>query len=131
MAAETNPQIDEVIDLDPILAKAREHNGWSNEDTAYAHQWYLRHLQLCRDHPEVRLSAISRKADELWHQHILDTKRYAADCEKLFGKLVHHQPIYGEPSEDDQALHKQTLALYQKEFGETPYDPEMMSAIPM
>lgn len=123
--------LEDVIDLGAVVEKARERNGWTESETEYARRWYVRHLHMCQRYPEVRLAAISEKADELWHQHILDTQKYASDCEKLFAKMVHHQPIYGEPSLADHSLHDETLALYEKEFGEVPNDPKMLSSIPM
>ncbi len=30
--------------------------------------------------------------DEIWHEHILHTNKYALDCKKLFGKFLHHFP---------------------------------------
>jgi hypothetical protein len=32
-------------------------------------------------------------ADIVWHTHILFTKKYHADCERIFGHYLHHQPI--------------------------------------
>lgn len=30
--------------------------------------------------------------DKFWHHHILDTKKYAQDCNNMFGYFLHHQP---------------------------------------
>lgn len=30
--------------------------------------------------------------DEVWHQHILHTNKYELDCQKIFGKFLHHFP---------------------------------------
>jgi hypothetical protein len=30
--------------------------------------------------------------DEVWHEHILHTQRYADDCEAIFGGFLHHMP---------------------------------------
>ncbi len=32
----------------------------------------------------------SREVDMMWHHHILDTRAYAADCNRVFGKMIHH-----------------------------------------
>ncbi len=37
----------------------------------------------------------SLSADTVWHQHILDTRAYHRDCEKLFGGYLHHYPYFG------------------------------------
>ena len=33
--------------------------------------------------------------------HILDTRKYAADCEAAFGHFVHHFPYLGLRGEED------------------------------
>lgn len=30
--------------------------------------------------------------DEVWHAHILHTRRYAEDCDRMFGAFLHHDP---------------------------------------
>lgn len=45
--------------------------------------------------------------DEVWHQHILHTNKYAIDCQKLFGKFLHHFPT---PSKWKQQKETQTIA---------------------
>jgi hypothetical protein len=35
------------------------------------------------------------KTDMVWHSHILHTRQYAEDCEKLFGRFLHHTPETG------------------------------------
>ncbi|HSW20197.1 MAG TPA: hypothetical protein VLJ86_23450, partial [Ramlibacter sp.] len=60
--------------------------------------------------------------DRFWHMHILDTRKYAADCEASFGHFVHHFPYLGLRGEEDaqalQAAFLQMQALYVQEFGE-------------
>ena len=34
----------------------------------------------------------SKAVDALWHGFILDTRSYAAFCQRAFGKMLHHQP---------------------------------------
>lgn len=42
--------------------------------------------------------------DRFWHEHILDTRRYVADCTELFGGFLHHYPYFGMRGEvDNQA----------------------------
>lgn len=35
----------------------------------------------------------SQAIDIVWHTHILFTKKYHADCQKLFGRYLHHLPV--------------------------------------
>lgn len=34
----------------------------------------------------------SKAMDDFWHEHILDTKLYAKDCDRILGFFLHHQP---------------------------------------
>jgi hypothetical protein len=60
--------------------------------------------------------------DQIWHQHILDTRAYTRDCDAVFGEFLHHFPYFGmNGPEDAQALHDAyawTLARYREAFGE-------------
>lgn len=37
----------------------------------------------------------SKIMDTFWHYHILDTRKYHADCESIFGQYLHHLPLLG------------------------------------
>ena len=58
----------------------------------------------------------------MWHYHILDTEAYAVDCEKAFGRFLHHFPYFGMRGDDDaMALadaYDWTLSTYREVFGE-------------
>jgi hypothetical protein len=63
----------------------------------------------------------SQDIDHVWHHHILDTMKYAQDCQMLFGYFVHHFPYFGQRGESDrqnlQMAFKQTQSLFQEHFG--------------
>ena len=68
--------------------------GWSAVRTERAITDYRLFLQ------EVSGGATPQPAndvDEVWHDHILHTKRYARDCEAIFGTFLHHDPDEGRP----------------------------------
>lgn len=45
-----------------------------------------------------------RTSDTVWHHHILDTQKYHQDCERLFGRYIHHFPYSGIfEGEDEEA----------------------------
>lgn len=63
--------------------------------------------------------------DEVWHAHILDTRRYAEDCAALFGTFHHHYPYFGLDGDQDEMDMEEVMEafdpvadLYRKEFGE-------------
>lgn len=62
--------------------------------------------------------------DKFWHQHILDTEKYADDCQYVFGYFLHHYPCFGMNGvQDAQNLanaFEETKQLYQLHFG-VPY----------
>jgi hypothetical protein len=72
--------------------------------------------------------------DIFWHYHILDTLKYAADCENVFGYFLHHFPYVGLRGADDEELHHQAGArmqeLYESTFDEPYLRPLDGSASP-
>ena len=86
----------EGIDLSPICRKLRVSDpaSWPKEQIDEAERLYRRFLALNLLHPGEDRCPTSW-LDEFWHQHIVDTRKYAADCELLFGKLLHHDPYFG------------------------------------
>ncbi len=123
--------LEEKLSLDSVLSKATEACDWNEQDQKEAKEWYLKHLYLCLKYPDRPMAALSKKADDLWHYHILDTPKYKNDCEAVFGKFIHHQPIYGEPTESDRQIHEKTQSLYKEEFGEIPSDLAANSLQPL
>lgn len=65
---------------------------------------YRQFLKLAAKHPDAPLVP-SKEVDEFWHMHILDTQRYSADCERIFGYMIHHDPYSGIDGAADEARH--------------------------
>src|SRR2546428_152415 len=89
----------EALDLDPIKLKLmdpEEGQGWSREYADRMELAYKRFLILLTTHPEETL-APSKDVDKFWHGHILDTLKYADDCDTVFGRFLHHFPYFGRP----------------------------------
>lgn len=113
------------LDLEPIKFKLVTECGHAREDVEVLDKWYRRFLFLTVKY-RTRPIVVSEAIDEFWHQHILDTRKYASDCEAVFGKgeFLHHFPYFGLRGEaDQQALrvaYQATLELMRQEFGETP-----------
>jgi hypothetical protein len=122
------------LDLTPIKFKAcrkEDGYGWS---AAYADQMevaYKRYLILHAKHPDLTL-APEQDVDRFWHMHILDTRKYAADCETTFGHFLHHFPYLGLRGEEDaQALQAAFLEMQRltvEEFGEPAPAPRHAAA---
>lgn len=118
-----DPNIAE-IDLEMVKMKLRdadEGQGWSFEQCDSAEIEYKRFLHL---NMKYRKAAIvpNKIMDTMWHYHILDTRAYHRDSEKVFGGYFHHFPYFGMRGEQDaqdleNAFHA-TKEMYEKEFGE-------------
>ncbi|NER37049.1 MAG: glycine-rich domain-containing protein-like [Oscillatoria sp. SIO1A7] len=111
------------LDLGPIAYKLMnpdEGNGWSREKTTGAIARYLMFLCLIYLYPN-RPIIPTPEIDAVWHQHILDTSKYAEDCERLFGRFIHHFPYFGQRGESDREnlaiAFAETQALFQEHFG--------------
>ena len=115
-------EIKKGLDFENILKKAAENNGWNLKQSEYAYEWYLKHLYLCIHHPTSPIAAISKSADDLWHQHILDTRKYATDCNQIAGRFLNHTPIYGKPTNFELEAYYNTIKLYEEIFEERPKD---------
>ena len=122
------------LDLTPIKFKATRKEdgyGWS---AGYADQMevaYKRYLILHAKHPELTL-APEQDVDRFWHMHILDTRKYAADCEATFGYFLHHFPYLGLRGEEDakalDAAFERMQSLIAQEFGAQQHPEGAMQA---
>ncbi|MEA2599493.1 MAG: hypothetical protein QOF89_485 [Acidobacteriota bacterium] len=102
-----------------LMEPAPEGKGWSQELALLAEKWYRRYLHIVLKHADVR-PVPNHQIDDFWHQHILDTRAYARDCQSVFGRFIHHNPYFGLNGDADErdACFDQTNALYRLEFGE-------------
>ena len=91
------------LDLEPIKMKlmhVASGEGWSLEKADAVEKEYRRFLCLMKIYPEEDTAPLV-EVDTFWHYHILDTMKYAEDCEKVFGTFVHHFPYFGMRGEED------------------------------
>src|SRR3954454_15487898 len=95
----------QTLDLEPIKVKlmdAEEGQGWSRQYVDQMELAYRRFLTLIVKYPEQTI-APNKDVDKFWHGHILDTMKYAEDCERVFGFFLHHFPYFGMRGEEDAA----------------------------
>lgn len=114
----------DTIDLSMVKLKLMdpdEGQGWSAEHADYVEERYRRYLSMLRLSP-IGDAVPTRDIDLFWHQHILDTRAYAQDCDRVFGEFLHHFPYFGMRGEEDaENLNESfevTKALYSQLFGE-------------
>lgn len=111
------------IDLEMVKMKLRENDeglGWSEEQCDSAEVEYKRYWNLCLQYGKGIVP--NKIMDQMWHYHILDTKAYHKDSEKVFGGYMHHYPYFGMRGEEDAADLKnsfeRTKDLYLELFDE-------------
>ncbi|RYC66258.1 glycine-rich domain-containing protein [Spirosoma sordidisoli] len=116
------------LNLDPIKIKLMnpdedEGEPLTRDKADEIELWYKRFLFLLAKYPEKNIVP-TKSVDKFWHQHILDTRKYAHDCEKTFGYFIHHFPYFGMRGDEDMENLKKafsdTIELYTIEFGESP-----------
>jgi hypothetical protein len=115
-----------IIDLEPIafkLVNPEEGIGWSIEKTDQMIELYRSFLVLNGLYPEQPIVP-TKDLDKVWHTHILDTVKYAADCDFIFGQFFHHFPYLGLRGEQDaknlETAFSETRNLFRKHFKQDP-----------
>jgi hypothetical protein len=112
------------LDLEPIKMKlmhVQSGEGWSQEKADAVEKEYRRFLCLMKMYPDEDTAPLV-DVDTFWHYHILDTMKYAADCERVFGYFLHHYPYVGMGANDEQFRldsGQRMAELYEATFGET------------
>ncbi|TSJ35886.1 glycine-rich domain-containing protein-like [Mucilaginibacter corticis] len=71
------------IDFSMVKLKMQDKEegpGWTKVQCEYAEAEYKKFLTLKRTYPDKEIVP-NRLVDLFWHQHILDTQKYAEDCQ--------------------------------------------------
>jgi hypothetical protein len=132
----TNDLFDAVmqLDLEPIKTKlmhVESGEGWDMEKANAVEKEYRRFLCLMKMYPDEPIAPLV-DVDTFWHYHILDTMKYAVDCDQAFGYFVHHYPYVGMRGEDDAQFRidsgERMHNLYEATFGEAYPAPEPVQA---
>ncbi|MCW3074608.1 MAG: hypothetical protein JWP69_1677 [Flaviaesturariibacter sp.] len=114
----------QAIDFSMIRLKLEDKEegpGWTQKQSAEAEVEYKRFLALKRTYPGKDIVP-HKILDHFWHQHILDTEKYAQDCDLIFGSFLHHYPYFGMNGEQDAQnltdAFEETKELYRFHFKE-------------
>ncbi len=132
-SAKTRSMIPEELELNSVRDALMEKQGWPLERAEAARAEYVRFLTLLQRKPGFMLIPWPNEEgqddlDQFWHQHILDTAKYAADCNALFGRMIHHNPHVPRGSEDERDATEKTQRLYARTFGSGSYGRPVNSA---
>ncbi len=101
------------------LMNPDDKEGWTLEQTTAAIEQYRRFLLLSYLYPD-RIIVPSQIVDRVWHEHILDTQKYHADCLQVFGYFLHHYPYFGMIDAADKQASEEAFAdtcqLWERHF---------------
>jgi hypothetical protein len=121
--SETDGQLGRVdrLDLESVVFKLMHPEpgqaglslGEADRDVAL----YRCFLKLCVLCPGVALVPTMR-LDQVWHAHVLDTAKYRADCEVVFGRFIDHFPYAGLRGEEDRRAWRADFATTRRLFAE-------------
>ncbi len=102
-----------------LLRGKEDGEGWTADQANYYEMEYKQFLALSVKYPEADISP-SRNVDAFWHAHILNTRKYAKDCENTFGYFVHHEPGVRDGSAEEKSRYENSFQLFstlkQREF---------------
>jgi hypothetical protein len=81
----------QALDLSAVIQRLQRKLEWNVPRAEQAVDEYRQFLQLILDGSTPH-SPLSDDMDEVWHAHILFTRMYADDCQRIFGRFIHHNP---------------------------------------
>lgn len=95
---------------------------WSSLEAEIGIQYYKNFLYINKKYQQdYAVLPPLLEVDEIWHHHILDTRSYIKDCEKIFGYYFHHYPYFGTRGQSDKnnldRAFRMVQELYKEEFG--------------
>ncbi len=108
----------DALDLNQVRERVIKEQGWDVKRAKEAEKWYKRFLRLHKLYPRVAIVP-TLDIDEMWHNHILFTRKYHEDCQRIFGHYFHHSPSGDEAPNHEFA---ETMKLYMQQFGEVPQE---------
>jgi hypothetical protein len=114
----------DALDLEPVVYRLMHpYPGQTAMSLAEADQIiaeYRGFLKLCAWYPGESIVP-SKTIDSAWHEHILDTAKYTADCMTVFGHVANHFPYFGQRGAQDEArwhaAYERTRELFRLHFG--------------
>lgn len=109
----------ESLDLNSVKKKFLSKKSWwwtLRNDTDELEKEYRQFLFLVSTNLDKNVVPWSRDLDDFWHEHILDTRKYDADCKKICGQYIHHDPNFKKGTAKHEYAIKETKKIYQGAF---------------
>jgi len=115
----------QALDLESVKLRVMDAElgeGWTREYAECIEAAYKNFLTMAVKYQDEAEDILpSKDVDEFWHTHILQTMKYADDCQAVFGIFLHHNPHVGKLSQadlDKRIEHaEKTRQFYEREFG--------------
>lgn len=112
------------IDLVPVREKFLSRKSWwwrlwHSSEMLETEAEYRQFLYLIATNPGKTIVPWSQKLDDFWHEHILDTRKYEEDCQKIFGQFIHHNPHLPKGTVEHSKAAKETREIYRESFTNT------------
>jgi hypothetical protein len=79
------------LDLERPMTRVMRERGWDAARAQTAVLEYRRFLIRCATNPGGNVP--TEDADAIWHAHLLFTRQYHADCMRVAGYFIHHEPL--------------------------------------
>ncbi len=113
------------IDMDFLTKQIQKKLDWSDQRIKNALIRYRQYLYITAVQEKPIIP--TKDVDDVWHQHILNTKLYSRHCDMIYGKMLHHQPFDSEESKkESDALKLPDIAKeYFKEDYPEPSDEQI------
>lgn len=111
------------IDLESVKGKLKERKGWwwgLWHSVTHLEEEYRRFLYLIAEDPKRTVVPWSQALDDFWHEHILDTRKYREDCERVFGEMIHHNPHLPKGTKEHARATLETRRAYHSSFASSP-----------
>jgi hypothetical protein len=99
------------LDLTPVREKVMKRHGWDDTQTRANEADYRDFLMLLAENDGRTISPWTDDLDLFWHEHILDTQKYAKDCAWIFGRFIQHDPHIGMRPYHHEETKRTTMAL--------------------
>jgi len=107
------------LDLQTVKEKIKHKKGWwwrMWRDPDKLEMEYRQFLYLIVTNPGKTVVPWSQDVDDFWHEHILDTDKYARDCRAISGDFIHHNPNIPVGTAKRRMAFVKTKELYRKAF---------------
>lgn len=115
------PECISTLDLEATKYKLILEQGWSLDKADQVEVQYKAFLAIARAFPDDE-TVPTQDIDEMWHTHILDTRKYMADCFAVFGTYLHHYPYLGLLNDMDKKKAEKLFDVTKSRFEQLGID---------